>query len=203
MGVDTSLFTPSTDKNPALRQELGIPQNAFVLLSVGELNKNKNHRVVIEALHQLKNSNLYYVICGAGKLKEEYTHLIRKYGLEQQVLLVGFVNEVKDFYQMADAVINPSFREGLPAAVMEAMACKIPVLASHIRGHIDLLPQSHLLFNPYNADEIARCLKDIMEHYPTQEIEQNFKQLDFFSFSSIVANMNTIYTQIMQMESSK
>lgn len=203
VGIDTTLFTPSMDKNPALRKELGISQDAFVLLSVGELNQNKNHHIVLEALHQLNNPTLCYVLCGAGPLEMEYRQLVREYGLEKQVYFVGFIHEVKAYYQMANAVINPSLREGLPAVVMEAMACGVPVLTSRIRGHVDLLPKSQLLFSPNNPAEVASCLQKILKDYPNQEIEQNFKHLDLFSFTSIVERMKTIYIQIMRKENFK
>ena len=196
VGIDISLFTPSTDKNPALRKKLGIKQDAFVLLSVGELNKNKNHRIIFKALHKLKNPFLYCVICGTGPLEDEYKQLIKKYGIEKQVYFTGFIQDIKQYYQMADALINPSLREGLPAVIMEAMGCKIPVLASRIRGHLDLLPKSQFLFNPYNTNEIAKCIQSVLNNYPTQEIELNFKQLEKFSFKEIISVMSNLYVSI-------
>ncbi len=197
VGIDTSVFTPSTDKNPALRKKLGISQDAFVLLSVGELNQNKNHRIVLEALHQVNNPSLCYVLCGEGPLETEYRQLVRQYGLEKQVCFAGFCQNIPDYYALADAVINPSLREGLPAVVMETMACKIPVLASRIRGHVDLLPGSQLLFSPKNPAEIATCIQSVLDNYPSHEVGQNFKHLEKFSFDTIVQQMQQIYTEPM------
>ena len=153
VGIDTSLFTPSLDKNPALRKKLQIPQKAKVLLSVGELNKNKNHSIVLKALHKLNNPDFHYVLCGIGPLEQKYKKLISLYGLSKQVHLVGFIYNLKDYYDMADVLINSSFREGVPAVVMEAMSCGLPVIASDIRGHRDLLPNSKLLFDAKNYNE--------------------------------------------------
>lgn len=194
VGIDTSRFTPSTDKNPALRRKLGIPQNAFVLLSVGELNKNKNHRIVLEALHQQKKSDLYYIICGQGPLESVYKKQIAAYGLEKQVIFTGFVHNAADYYHMADVVINPSLREGLPAVVMEAMACKTPVVASNIRGNIDLLPKSQLLFEPRDYKTLARLIQQA-QHRANDETGQNYCHLQKFEFSQIVKELMHIYTQ--------
>lgn len=195
VGIDTALFIPSMDKNPALRKKLGIPQNACVLLSVGELIKRKNNIVVIEALGKLKNPHIVYVLCGEGPERETLAKRTHELGISKQIIFAGFCHNVQDFYQMANAFILSSFHEGIPAVTMEAMACKIPVLASRIRGHVDLLPKSQLLFDPYNPVEIATCIQRVLTSYPNQEIEQNFKHLEKFSFERIVKHMKTIYTQ--------
>lgn len=198
VGIDTSLFVPSVDKNPTLRQNLGIPQKSFVLLSVGELINRKNNITVIEALGKLKNPHIFYVMCGEGPEQEKLYKRAIELHIDKQIIFAGFQHKVTDFYQMADAFILASFHEGIPAVTMEAMACKIPVLASHIRGHIDLLPQSHLLFNPCDSNEIALYLQNIIECYPTQEIERNFKQLDLFDYKRVVQQMQTVYNQATQ-----
>ena len=203
VGIDTSVFTPSEDKNPALRKQLGIPQDAFVLLSVGELIKRKNNIAVIEALGQLKNPHIVYVLCGEGPEKEILSRRAKELGISKQIIFAGFCHNVKEYYQMANAFILSSFHEGIPAVTMEAMACKIPVLASRIRGHVDLLPHSQLLFNPNNSTEIAAKIQQVLSNNPAQEIEQNFKQLEKFSFGHIVKTMEIIYRQSMQREVSK
>lgn len=193
VGIDISRFVLTSDKNPSLRKKMGIPQDAVVLLSVGEVNKNKNHKVVLKALNKLQNPKLYYVICGEGPMAKRLTDFIKNTKLEQNVILAGYQYNIVDFYNMADIFISPSLREGLPGVTMEAMACKLPVLVSRIRGQVDLLPNSKLLFNPHNPNEIVKCIKNVLTKYPTQEIEQNFKHLDKFYFNKIVEDMKNIY----------
>lgn len=193
VGIDVSRFISIADKNPDLRKKLGISQNAFVLLSVGELNKNKNHIAVLQALRKLNNPEIYYVTCGKGPKSESLTNFIKHSGLEKNVILAGYQSNITDFYRMADAFINPSLREGLPSVVMEAMACKLPVLASSIRGHKDLLPDSKFLFSPNNSEEITQCIQKVLAKKPTQEIEQNFNYLKKFYFAEILKDMKNIY----------
>ena len=126
-------------KGQRIRKELGIPLNAKVILSVGEVNKNKNHKVGIEALAKLRDKNTYYVICGRGPLMEAHKELAQSLGVGDRVILTGYRTDVADFYKMADVFLFPSFREGLPVAVMEAMAVGLPVIATRIRGITDLL----------------------------------------------------------------
>ena len=137
-----------------LRSELGIPINAKVILSVGEVNKNKNHKVGIEALAKINDDSIYYVICGRGPLLDENKKLAKEISVGNRVLFVGYRTDVVDFYKMADLFLFPSYREGLPVAVMEAMASGLPVIATNIRGSRDLVCKERLL-NPRNVNEFV------------------------------------------------
>lgn len=122
-----------------LRKELNIPFNAFVLLSVGEVNKNKNHQVIIDALTKINSKDLYYIVCGCGPLVKKYKRLCKKLKIHERVIFTGYRNDVERFYRAADVFLFPSKREGLPVALMEAMASGLPCIASNIRGNSDLL----------------------------------------------------------------
>ena len=128
-----------------------------MVLSVGEVNKNKNHKVGIEALARMNDTNVYYVICGRGPLMEAHRELAKELGVESRVILTGYRTDVVDFYKMADVFLFPSFREGLPVAVIEAMASGLPVIATRIRGSNDLVQQGALL-QPTDADGMAKAI---------------------------------------------
>lgn len=149
-------------KGQRIRKELGIPLNAKVILSVGEVNKNKNHKVGIEALAKLRDKNTYYVICGRGPLMEAHKELAQSLGVGDRVILTGYRTDVADFYKMADVFLFPSFREGLPVAVMEAMASGLPVVATRIRGSSDLVQQGDL-FEPTDVDGIAKAIETLQQ----------------------------------------
>ena len=104
-----------------------------MVLSVGEVNKNKNHKVGIEALAKLNDPDVYYVIYGHGPLMDVHKELAKELGVGDRVVLTGYRTDVADFYKMADIFLFPSFREGLPVSVMEAMACGLPIIATNIR----------------------------------------------------------------------
>lgn len=152
VGINTKRFSMEYEKTTKsdIRNELGIPLGATVLLSVGELNSNKNHRVVIQALSQLKKYDLYYVICGYGPLMEEYLNLSKKLGISEKIFLTGYRTDVCKFYQMADIFVFPSYREGLPISMIEAMYNRLPIICTNIRGSRDLIEDSQniLVDNP-------------------------------------------------------
>lgn len=172
-------------KGQRIRKELGIPLDAKVVLSVGEVNKNKNHKVGIEALAKLRDKNTYYVICGRGPLMEAHKELAQSLGVGDRVVLTGYRTDVADFYKMADVFLFPSFREGLPVAVMEAMASGLPVVATRIRGSSDLVQQGDL-FEPTDVDGIAKAIETLQQGNAKHETA-------VFDIHKVMESMKTIY----------
>lgn len=116
------------------RKEIGLNDDDFVLMSVGELNENKNHKVVIEGVRRCNTKSIKYIICGIGVLKEQLEKQICDCKLEEQVYILGFRNDIKELLWMSDAFVFPSRREGLGVAGIEAMAAGLPLITSNIHG---------------------------------------------------------------------
>ena len=152
VGIDPKKYAPDTEKRANKRQELGILDGETMLLSVGEVNQNKNHKVVIEALAKWQRKDIRYVICGIGPMEAELKKLVETLGLAAQVTFAGYRTDIGDYYQAADVFVISSYREGLPVAPMEAMTACIPCVASRIRGSVDLLADSSLLFDAGDSD---------------------------------------------------
>lgn len=140
IGIDTGAFAAIPADRQQKREELGIPPDAPLLLSVGELNGNKNHEVIIQAVAEIPN--LHYAIAGTGDLFEHLRSLSAQFGISDRVHLLGYREDVQQIYKAADIFCLPSYREGLSASVMEAMASGLPVICSDIRGNRDLV-KSH------------------------------------------------------------
>ncbi len=115
----------------------------YLLISIGELTKRKNHQIVIKALGLIKKEcrekKIKYLICGEGPERKRLERLIRKEGLEEVVLLSGYRMDTKELLKISDCFLFPSKQEGLPVALMEAMAVGVPVVCSNIRGNKDLV----------------------------------------------------------------
>lgn len=138
VGVDTGKFRDAAVDRKEKRAELGIPEDAVLLMSVGELNENKNHQIVIRALGQLKDAKLHYAIAGKGKTRDALLKLAEELGVKEYVHLLGFRQDVAQLYKAADVCVLPSIREGLPVAALEGMATGLPLLAAKNRGTQDL-----------------------------------------------------------------
>lgn len=158
VGIDISKFRNGQIDIEEKRKSLNLQKDDIMLLSVGELIKRKNHEVVIRAIAQLKISQLKYFICGTGRLKEYLISLIDELELKNQVFLLGYRNDISELCQAADLYIFPSRQEGLPVALMEAIACKTPVLCSRVRGNNDLVQDADCMFNADNVKAVAECI---------------------------------------------
>lgn len=140
VGLDTGVFHPLPEEaRRAGRERLGIREDEFFLVSVGELNANKNHKAVLEALVRLREtrrdiSHIRYGICGDGFFRSRLERWILEMGLKNTVTLYGYCLHVADILGCADAAVFPSIREGLGMAGLEALAMGIPVIASDNRG---------------------------------------------------------------------
>jgi glycosyltransferase EpsD len=142
VGVDLDRFSAPTVEPDEMRARLGLPSDAFVVLSIGELNANKNHETVVRAIAETADPNIQYVICGEGPLRATLQELAEQLGVGERVHLLGYRRDVPDLLALADVFCLPSRREGLPLALMEAMAAGKPVISSRIRGVVDLLNDS-------------------------------------------------------------
>lgn len=139
VGVDMEKLAAICVNREEKLRELGIGDDAVVILSVGELNGNKNHRVIIEAMAQLAEKNAHYVIAGRGAGGAQLQELARQCGVEDRVHLLGYRTDVPELMAAADLYAFPSYREGLPVSLMEAMAVGKAVVCSRIRGNVDLV----------------------------------------------------------------
>lgn len=170
------------------RRELGVPEDAFVMLSVGDLNANKNHSTAIKAFAKADIPNSYYLICGEGELRNELNSLAEKLGVSQRVRLLGFRNDVREILKASDLFVFPSFREGLSVALLEAASAGVTCIASNIRGNVDLLEQSQL-FSPADEEKIA----DIMRKSVGEKQAPNQKVYEKFDKTEVEKRMENIY----------
>ena len=162
VGIDPDRFLP-TEKSILKRSEIGVPEGAKMLLSVGELNKNKNHEKVLRAIAELKTENVHYAIAGKGALADELKRLAAELGIAERVHILGYREDVAELYGAADLFVHPSYREGLPVAVIEAMAAGVPVVASKIRGNVDLITEEGgKLVCPCNVRGFAEAIDTVL-----------------------------------------
>lgn len=206
VGVDVKKFesvSASIDREKK-REELGVKEHDIILLSVGELNENKNHSVVIKALGQLQRDgkiragHIIYMIAGSGDKKKEFEIISREEGVA--VRLLGYREDVDELLTAADLYILPSIREGLNVSLMEAMASGTPCLASKIRGNVDLVDTAKggELFDPQNIYSVADAIITEVKHKDEWQRQGEYNQVKMKMFDSeIVKNkMSKIYRSI-------
>ncbi len=188
IGVDTKRFAPRKSGREKIRKELGLIDSQTMILSVGELNKNKNHIAVIKAI---KGLDYVYVIVGKGERKEELEKVAKEINVDLR--LVGYRDDVKDFYDAADVYVLPSIREGLNVSIMEAMASGLPVACGKIRGNIDLIEGP--FFNPLSTEEISRAIQ-IAEQEKEKLGHKNLQKIEQFDLDIISRLISELYVEL-------
>ncbi len=203
VGIDLKKFLATQEQHKKERRKLcfkfNIPDNALILLSVGEINKNKNHRVVIEALGKLGRKDIYYLICGKGPLIDKYKKLSKQLNIDEQVIFLGYREDVEAFYKAADVFMFPSFREGLPVSIMEAMASGLPIIATTIRGTSDIVKEkmNGILLEPNNVEGFGRAIISMSDANVRKKysIHNRKKSLEF-DLSKILDEYREIYDEV-------
>lgn len=134
VGVDMTKFTTRPEQRTKVRKELGIPEDALHIVTVAELNSNKNQQIIISAIAKIEDKNIYYSIFGNGPFREKLQKMITDLHLNNRVKLFGYREDIDKILQGADCFAFPSKREGLGLAAVEALACGVPVIAALNRG---------------------------------------------------------------------
>lgn len=195
VGIDSSRFQNLGISREQKRQELGLSKEDIFILSVGELNKNKNHEVVVRALAGLKGQNIVYMIAGEGNQKEHLKRLAEENGVSLRLL--GFREDICSLLEAADIFAFPSKREGLSVSVMEAMFMKKPVIASKIRGNIDLIKdgENGLLVYPNTVNSWKQSIRKMINTIGTYHLGER-KRLEPLEKNSIHEKMICIYKKV-------
>ena len=176
VGVNREKFFPDPEAGARKRQELGYAPDDFILLTVAEMTKNKNHATVLRALALMKDRpefpHIQYLIVGRGTEWQKLSRLAEELGIQDHVQFLGYRTDVADLYRASDLFVFVSFREGLSVALMEAMSSGLPAVCTRIRGNTDLIddcadgfftentPQalSRSLIRMYRDPELRKCI---------------------------------------------
>lgn len=196
VGVDTQKFASHVGDRAALRREFSVGEEDILCLSVGELSDRKNQKVLLEALASLPESKVHLVLVGVGENQETYERMIERLKLKDRVHLALFRGDIPELCHSADIFLFPSRQEGLPVALMEAMACGLPVICSAIRGNIDLINEKGGLLCP--ADDAAAFARAIEKLSSDQALRRemgrvNREKIKAYDIQVIEKHMKEIY----------
>ena len=171
VGIDLTKYGPMSPEVKQLEKnrlcnEIGIDNDSKILLSVGELNENKNHEVVIRAVAKMEDKSIAYLIAGKGALRPKLERISDNLGIRNQVRFLGFRSDVDKIYKISDIFLFPSKREGLPVALMEACASSVPSIVSNIRGNIDIIEngETGIVVNENKPEEYARNIEVLLHN---------------------------------------
>lgn len=198
VGISVYDFIKTEQCNTISKEEVGITCETIIVLSVGELNKNKNHEFVLRLLPKLPG--FHYFIAGEGILKQHLIKTAEKLDISDRVHFLGYVKDTNPFYHIADIYCHPSHREGLSVAIMEAMASQLPVICSNIRGNKDLIDDQRggVLLQADDETGYLSAMLDLASRPDKRRAYgvYNLKRIEAYDLEHVNELMKNIYISI-------
>ena len=198
VGIDVEKISTPTISPEEKRRQLGISQDSLVYITVGELIPRKNQSMLIDAFKKADIANSILLICGKGQEKDNLQKQIEENGLSEKVKLLGQRTDIYELLQCSDVFLFPSKQEGLPIALMEAMAVGLPCVAANIRGNNDLLGDNYpFLLNPNDRESWEKSMKDILD-VRNEMAELSHKNIGAFDIEKATEAMKEIYKSVLE-----
>ena len=206
VGVDTKKFAACKVNKAQKRNSLGVDDNDFLLLSVGELSERKNQKVIIDALGVMREDatigNIIYFAVGQGDMQEEFEHLVKRYKLEDHVKFLGFRTDIDELCEVADCFVHPSVREGLGIAPLEAMAAGLPLISSMVNGIKDYTRDcvSGCCVDPTSVEQMVAAIKKMRddEEFRLRCGANNILTAKNFDIRNTDEIMQNLYSEILR-----
>lgn len=180
------------------RYKYDLAKDDFVILMIAEVNKNKNHQQMIQAVELLKQrGKSVKVLCaGEGSLFDEVVAEVEKRGLSDSIHMLGYRTDIKELIGVSDIGILLSYREGLPRNIMELMACGKPVIGTNIRGIRDLVIDGETGFLVPVGDAVttAECIEKLMSDAELVSVMgvRALEEVEKYNVESVVGELKKI-----------
>ena len=207
VGIEKEKYVVENFDKSEYRKKLNLENEDFVILVLAELNKNKNHIQLIKAMSKLKDKypNIKALFAGVGPLEEEIKSQIKNYGLENNIQLLGWRNDVKELINSCDVVGLFSKREGLGKCLLEGMICGKAVIATNTRGPKELIVNDENGFL-FEIDEHEETIESIEKIYKGKSLKAKFeyngkKKADRYLLKNVLCQLDEIYKSIESNES--
>ena len=201
VGLNVARMQNPSRSREQMREEFGLTESDKFIVSIGELDDNKNHITVIKALATLGRKDFKYVVCGVGPNKDMLLAEAECTGLKDNVILAGYRSDIPDVLNAADIFVFPSFHEGMPVSALEAMACSLPVVCSAIRGNVDVVKDGDngYLFKPSDVDTLSRQIALLMDNDALRQQmgAKNKEIVREFSLEAVTEELKAIYSKVL------
>lgn len=201
VGIDVGAIA-STEATPKeMRRSLGLPDDSLVAIAVGDLVGRKNYEAMIDAVARTTNKRIHLIICGEGPGRAALAERAAALGVSDRVHFLGHRSDVFSLLRASDIFVHLSSQEGLPRAVMEAMAAGLPLVLSEVRGNKDLVGAgaAALIARGPDADDVARHLDGLCYDASLRESMglTNRKSSEQYDNSVLTRLAKEIYSEVL------
>jgi glycosyltransferase EpsD len=200
VGVNKERFFPVTSEQKAiLRKKNGFTDKDFILAYAAEFIARKNHKFIVNSVKKITQEipSIKILFAGRGVLKNSLEKKVKKLNLENQILFLGFREDIDEVYKLSDIGISSSKQEGLGLNLVEEMMCGLPIVASEDRGHKEIVTNGHngFLYQQNNITKFIEAIKAF--HFDKQLYEQcsihAIEKAKKFELTNSIAEMEKIY----------
>lgn len=200
VGVDpTRYHAVSSEEGAEVRRALGVSESDRILLCVGELLPNKNQEMAIRCMQRLASDfpDVKLFLAGNGPRKEELRQLVEELGIADRVVFLGYCTNLEQYQRIASISVSCSYREGLPLNIIEAMMTKKPVVATHNRGHNELVTdgETGYLVDAGDVEGLHERIAELLAHPDRMNEmgERGFEIAQEYGFENVKAELKRIY----------
>jgi len=201
-GVDVERFRPFQDQQK-FRNKYGLPIERFIVGNVARLDPIKNHEVILRALRHLREQGFdpLFLLVGDGPHRTELGREIDRLGLRSSVRLLGYSDQIPEVLNCMDLYIQSSFYEGFSNAILEAMACGLPILATNVGGTTDLFSEGKqgFFFKPKDDESLAHLINRLYRHTLVRRrmgVDARQHVIRNFSLREMVSGYEDLYLEL-------
>lgn len=190
--IETERFAYDPEARARLRDELGIPQDAFVVGHVGRFTYAKNQSFLIEAFSRLYKilPNSCLLLIGEGELEEKLQQQAQRFGLSAVTIFAGLRDDVNKLYSTMDVFCLPSFYEGLPVVLVEAQANQLPCVVS-----MQVSPEVDTLYNveKVSLEQAQEWAEKICTKRPRASVPEKALQMEHYEIGAQAEKLERFY----------
>jgi glycosyltransferase involved in cell wall biosynthesis len=206
LGLELRRFEDLSEYRGCLRKQLGIPDNALLVGNVARLVPIKGLSDFLQAAKVVRENlddEVHFAIVGVGELEEQLRQQVVELGLQDCVHFAGFYSDVGKAYVDMDLLVLSSYNEGLPVAIIEAMASGVPVVANRVGGVPELVQDgtTGFLSTPHDISSMAECITKVLSN---QQLRESMGQasrnhvIPRLCSERLITDMENLYTELAQ-----
>jgi glycosyltransferase involved in cell wall biosynthesis len=191
-------------KNVLLKKDLGLTQDEILIGIVGRLVPIKNHKMMLRVLAQLRQNGIKVHLCivGDGELRNELELLAKKLCIQNYAHFLGWRLDVDHIYANLDLLALTSFNEGTPVAIVEAMASRIPVVATQVGGVPDLIEHKRtgLLCQVNDVAGMTRKIEYVLAHADLRDqmLKNAYESVvETYHYNRLIDEMESLYKNLL------
>ena len=203
-GININRFSGLEEKNLLLLNSLGLNEKNFVIGNISRFDEQKNQKLIIQAAYFLtkKYPEMRFILVGGGEYLKKSMEYARTANLGKYVIFTGERTDLENLYSVFDVFVLPSFWEGLPYVLLEAMASRTPVICSSLPGLNEVVTNefSALTIDPHEMDDLFKCITMLFENPELggKLADNAYNTVQKYDEKKLIKDYENVYTEVMK-----